>query len=197
MSSQKTKIQSNIPSGTKIKIADRLCDTAEIRLRDILLKDLITESDMKTYYSEDKANILRQMNLYIDKYEEDPLVTFNFSINGEPASQLCDKYEMITLSGKSNESGADPIYIDGVILQNNPDTIVQFNMPIDDLDTFSYHKDGISYANYVIYGVPGSNDERPEKDAVVQKKSKIMLSKGRIYMTDVLFDLTESVLDGQ
>ncbi|MCK5849055.1 MAG: hypothetical protein KAH01_07675 [Caldisericia bacterium] len=196
MSSQKTKIVQSTTSNPKIKQADRLCDTANIKLRDILLKDLISESDMKTYYSEDKANILRQMNIFIDKYEDDPMVSFNFSVNGEPASKVCNKYELITLSGKNNESGSDPVKSWGTVLQSAPDTVVQFKMPIDDDNTFSYHKDGIRYANYVIYGIPNKvgSEENTSRDA---KQSKIMLSKGRIYLTDVLFDLTENILDGQ
>ena len=196
MSSQKTRITGDKTPNAKIKQSDRLCDSANIQLRDILLKDLLSESELKTYYSEDKANIMRQMNIFVDKYEDDPMVSFNFSVNGEPASFVCEKYELITLSGKNNESGSDPVRSFGNVLQQEPDTIVQFEMPIDDMDTFSYHKDGISYANYVIYGIPGDIGSG-ENTSTATKQSRIMLSKGRIYMTDVLFDLTESVLDGQ
>ncbi len=182
MSNKRTKIDTTKPLKEKIKQSDRLCDTANIKLRDILLKDLLTESDMKTYYAEDKANILRQMDIFIDKEEEDPLVSFNFSVDNEPASIVCSAYHMFTLSGKNNESGSDPLKIIGEVLQSEPDTIVKFKIPNSE-DTFSQHKDGISYANYVIYGITD--------------KSKIVLSKGKIYMTDILYDLTENILDGQ
>jgi len=182
---EKTKI---VTSTSKANSFDRMCDSVGITLRDLIVKDLLTDSEKKTYYSQVKAEQLRLFNIYIDKAEISPDVKFNFSINDEPASTECYAYEMYTLSGNNNESGAEPFLVEGVIVSALPDTIVSFEMPIDsELNTFSQHKEGKSYANYVIYGI--------HKDK--KNKSRIMLSKGKIYMTDVIFDLTESILDGQ
>jgi len=182
----KTKIGCNV-SGSKVKKQDRLCDTLDISLRDLIVKDLLTDSEIKMYYKKNKAEMLDKFNIYIDKYEEDPSVVFNLSIDGKPASETCFKYEIVTISGNSNESGADPLFSDGEIVEPLPDTIVKFTMPIDpSLNSFSQHTDGKSYANYVIYGIKKGTS-----------KSRIMLCKGKIYMTDVLFDLTENILDGQ
>jgi len=179
-------IKSKIKKGSdKFTTFDRMCDAIGITLRDLIVKDLLTDSDTATYYNKRKAELFPLFNIYIDRYENDPSVKFNLSIDGKPASEECSKYEMFTISGNSNESGNEPHQLYGTIVSSTPDTIVKFSMPIDpDLHTFSQHKDGFSYANYVIYGI---------KD----DKSKIMLCKGKIHMTDVLFDLTENILDGQ
>ena len=169
----------------KIQKRDRLCDSVDVTLRDIIVKDLLTKSDKNLYYSDKKSEQLELFNIYIDNEENNPDVRFNFSINGEPASKECSSFEMFTLSGNDNESGNDPYKIVGTMVSSEPDTIVSFDMPIDpSLNTFPQHRDGYSYANYVVYGVK-------------KNKSKIMLGKGKIYMTNILFDLTESILNGQ
>ncbi len=169
---------------TKITSRDRLCDALGVTLKDIIVKDLLSDSDTDLYYDSRKASLLRKMNIYIDKEEGEQDVAFNLSIDDKPAFEKCKTFKMYLLSGKNNETGADPIAIDGNILTEEPDTIVAFRMPVNNKDTFSYHKDGYSYANYVIYGIS-------------DRTTKIILSKGKIYMTDILFDLTETEIDGQ
>ncbi len=169
---------------TKITSRDRLCDALGITLKDIIVKDLLSDSDIDLYYDSKKAAMLQKMNIYIDKEEGEQDIAFNLSIDGKPSIEKCNSFRMYLLSGKNNESGADPVAVDGDILAEEPDTIVSFKMPVNNKDTFSYHKDGYSYANYAIYGIG-------------DKKTKIILSKGKIYMTDILFDLTETEIDGQ
>jgi len=182
----KTKIGCKA-SGSKVKEVNRLCDAIDVSLRDLIVKDLLSDSEIKMYYEKDKAELLPKFNIYIDKHEENPSVVFNLSVNGEPASTVCSSYEIVTISGNSNESGAEPLFSDGKILASLPDSIIEFTMPIDpELNSFSQHSNGRSYANYVIYGLRTGS-----------KKSRIMLCKGKIHMTDVLFDLTENILDGQ
>ena len=192
---EKTKI---IKSDQKVTTRNRLCDSVEVTLRDIIVKDLLTDSEKKTYYDEKKLKQFDLFNIYIDKHEEDPDVRFNFSINDEPAGNTCDGFEMFVLSGNNNETGINPIKIPGSIISSHPDTIVQFEMPIDaKLNAFSYHSDGRSYANYAIYGIEGHHGGESDDSNNAYKQTRIMLSKGKIYMTDVIFDLTENILDGQ
>ena len=175
------------PIGTKSKIVepDRLCDSIDITLRDIIVKDLLSDTEKKTYYDEKKREQFNKFDIYVDKYEADPKVVFNFSVDDEPACKEYSSFEMYTVSGNNNETGNDPVKIDGQVLSTAPDSIVEFKMPLEEKDnTFSFHSNGYGYANYVIYAV-GSN------------LRKTVLAKGKIYMTDVLFDLTESILDGQ
>ncbi len=183
---RKTKIGVKTDHGNKIVQPDRLCDVIDISLRDLIVKDLLTDTEIKMYYEKDKAEMLPLFTIYIDKHEKDPSVVFNLSVNGEPASIICKSYEIVTLAGNNNDTGNEPLFGIGSILQDAPDSIVEFPIPIDsNLNSFSEHKNGKSYANYVIYGI--------EKKG----KSKIMLCKGKIYMTDVIYDLTENILDGQ
>ncbi len=179
--------KTKIGNASKVQTRDRLCDSIGVTLRDIIVKDLLTDSEKKLYYPKEKAEQFELFNIYIDKYEKDPDVSFNFSINGEPAESICYAFEMFTLSGNNNESGNEPQRTLGTFKTGSADTIVSFKMPIDpELNTFSEHANGKSYANYVVYGVVSQ-----------ENKPRIMLGKGKIYMTDVLFDLTENILDGQ
>jgi len=183
---RKTKIGDKVDHGNKVVKPDRLCDTIDVSLRDLIVKDLLTDTEIEMYYEKEKAEMLPLFTIYIDKHEEDPSVVFNLSVNGEPASTVCSSYEIVTLAGNNNDTGNDPLFQAGSILQDAPDSIVKFPIPLDPkLHSFSEHKNGKSYANYVIYGI--------EKKG----KSRIMLCKGKIYMTDVIYDLTESILDGQ
>ena len=104
----KTRIGCN-GNGSKVKEVNRLCDAIDVSLRDLIVKDLLSDSEIKMYYEKDKAEMLPKFNIYIDKHEEDPSVVFNLSVDGEPASRICSSYEIVTLSGNNNESGADPL----------------------------------------------------------------------------------------
>ena len=49
----KTKIKSD--HGNKVVQPDRLCDTIDISLRDLIVKDLLTDTEINMYYEKEKA----------------------------------------------------------------------------------------------------------------------------------------------
>ena len=179
---------------TKIKSTDRLCDAVDVTLKDLIVKDLLSNTEKEMYYDSDKRDEFDLFNIYIDFEENNVIVPFNFSIDGEPACDICDKYVMYTLSGKNNETGSDPYKIDGIVQCELPDSIISFEIDTENKDSFSYHKDGYRYSNYVVYGY---RKDMATPASTNQLNSKILLAKGKIYMTDVLFDLTENILNGQ
>ncbi|MCK5848718.1 MAG: hypothetical protein KAH01_05925 [Caldisericia bacterium] len=180
---------------TKIKSTDRLCDAHSVTLRDILLLNLLEDNEIKTYYKSLDTDLIKNVfNVFLDKGESPSTVLFNLSINDKKALDTVDNFVMYVVSGKNNETGSDPLTLDGIVINTEHDdhTIVSFTLDTTDPDYFSYHAGGYSYANYVIYG--RKDDIQPNDKS---SKPNILLCKGKIYVTDVLYDFTESVLDGQ
>jgi hypothetical protein len=176
---------------------NRLSNAVNVTMRDILLKDLLSETEKNIYF--DDSSKLNQMNIFIDYMEYTRKVLFNFSINGEPAITRAEEFEMYLVSGNNNEMGNKPIKICGTIENENPDTLVSFLLPQDEDKisvSFSQHNDGgYSYSNYTIYCV--LNDPDNTSPGGLDTRERLLLCKGKIYKTNLLYDLTEAKLDGQ
>jgi len=211
-------LQSNKNTLTKIRKPNRMSDAVNVSLRDILMKDLLNETELKDGCSLNSTyNELQLFNFFVDQYENFSQTIFNLSINGEPASKLSKTYEMFLVPGNYNDKGVEPYKIIGKVRTSEPDTIVQFNIPTsDDQFIFSQHINGYSYSNYVVYAifdVDQINAEIPapppsEGGGIVLTQNdsssgsgsdntiRLLLGKGKIYKTNLLYDLVESKLDG-
>jgi len=203
-------------SNKRILNDPRLENAVTLTLRDIIMKDLVTstETGENCIKYNEKFNEMDRLNIYIDKFEFESNVTFNLSINNDPAFRSASEFEMFLVSGNYNEVGAKPYKICGIVKQTEPDTHVLFKIPFDDEQIiFSYHNNGFSYANYVIYAVLRSEYQPPNTletstndfktyspratNVPIDNRPRALICKGKIYRTDILYDLTESVLDGQ
>jgi len=182
---------------TPILKSKRTHGAVRLTLRDIIMKDMLTDSELKVHTDCNKDIDFDKLNIYIDYYEFGARVLFNLSINSDPASVHAEKFEMFLVSGNNNEQGKRPELIEGDVETTEPDTLVSFSMPIEaktmDL-IFSSHEDGYSYATYVIYAVLSCQEDTITG---MDTRSRILMCKGKIYRTDMLFDMTESMIDGK
>ena len=109
---------------------------------------------------------------------------------------------MFIVSGNNNESGSAPLTIQGVIEETEPDTLVSFEMPIEEHDpieniagAYSRHKNGYSYANYALYAITSEYARLNNNET--DTREKLLMCKGKIFRTNVLFDMTENVINEQ
>lgn len=222
---------------TKIKTANRLGDAINISLRDIIMKNLLTEIEMQEGCNLNASyEELKRLNFFVDQYENYGKIAINFSINGEPAIDHASIFKMFLVPGRDNDAGVDPYEITGTIIMGEPDTVVEFKIPTDkDKFIFSQHANGYAYSNYVIYSIIRKNDDSnsgsgsgsnsgsgsgggifsideysrrknsrsddplisSEPATETSDDTRLLMCSGKIYKTNILYDLVESKLDGQ
>lgn len=176
---------------------ERLKDAIRLTLRDILMNDVLTETEMGASCGirNDPEDVCKT-NLYMDRAENVGSFVFNLNINGEPAADNCLGYWMALVPGRANDKGLPEMYITGELIQSRPSTIVKFTLPTEDFDNiFSEHKDGYSYSNYALYGMTSTPPQPPvpsKTNNPGEQTSNILFSKGKIYRTDIITDYVEN-----
>lgn len=181
---------------TPILKKSRVADAVTMTMREILMKDILTRSEMAKDCTGSKE--LEKLDVYLDYMEYTQKVLFNLSINDEKAFDRAEEFEMYLVSGRNNDSGRKPLKICGVVEQETPDTFVSFKMPVEGTDVekiFSEHLEGYSYVNYAIYSV--LKDQQFPAEGSVDARERLIMCKGKIYKTNILMDYTENILDGQ
>lgn len=165
-------------------IKDRTVENASnVSLRDILLNDLLSETE-REYYCRSKGDIdnVCKFNLFMDAGEGIPTFTFNLMVGGRPAAEKCSSFFVSLVPGRGNDKGFSPIYIDCIIKSLAPLTIVELTIPAEHIyNAFSNHENGYSYSNYALYG-----------RIATEAASNMLFSKGKIYKTDVITDAVEN-----
>lgn len=154
---------------------------ANLTIKEIILNDLLYESEKQYYYTKEGVPFSEcSMDLFMDKKEISGMFTFKLEINGEPAGNKCSSFFALLVPGRQNDKGVNEVRFDCSVDHTTERTLVTLHVISPNIDQFfSDHKDGYSYANYSLFGVVSTDN------------SNLLVARGKIYRSDVVGDAVE------